>query len=65
MSETTQATPGQTIPTIYAWCTWHAAYSHGCRLVRIVEQGSNGGGGIFACTPCREKNGLVPVADVP
>ncbi|MFJ4829876.1 hypothetical protein ACIP79_08170 [Streptomyces sp. NPDC088747] len=50
----------------YAWCAWHKGVSDDTRLVRIVEQGSAfGGGGLFACRPCRNAYDLVPLADQP
>ncbi|GGN59895.1 hypothetical protein GCM10011579_024480 [Streptomyces albiflavescens] len=63
MAETTQAPPAGTIPSNYAWCSWHKDFSDTARLVRIHEAGSGPGGGTFACVPCREKHGLIPVAD--
>lgn len=65
MTEPTQDTPSPTIPQSLAWCSWHGGFDGTCRLVRIVEQGSGPGGGVFACTPCREQHGLTPVADQP
>ena len=63
MAEITQAPAAGTIPSSFAWCSWHKDFSRTCRLVRIDEQGSGSGGGQFACEPCRDKHGLTPVAD--
>ena len=57
--------PAPAVPQSYAWCSWHNQFSSTCRLVGIVEQGSGAGGGLFACSGCREAHGLVPVADQP
>jgi len=65
MADPTGGTPDETIPSSYAWCSWCAAFSGTARLVRIIEQGSGPGGGVFACRPCRSVHGLVPVADQP
>ncbi|NEA61378.1 hypothetical protein [Streptomyces sp. SID12488] len=60
-------TPSNSAPEhgSFAWCSWHNGYSDDARLVRMIEQGSGVGAGsnLFACTPCRETNGLAPVAD--
>lgn len=61
----TDSTPKAAPTSSYAWCSWHKAYSGSARLVRIIEQGSGPGAGLFACAPCRATNGLVPVADQP
>lgn len=65
MTEPTQDAPARTIPSSYAWCSWHDGFSGTARLVRIVEQGSGPGGGVFACARCRALHGLTPVADQP
>lgn len=52
-------------PDSYAWCSWHGDFTSTARLVVIHEAGSGPGGGTFACAPCRETHGLVPVADQP
>ena len=65
MSERTQNTPGTDTPRAFGWCSWHAGYSEGVRLVVVYEQGSGSGGHVFACGPCRKEHGLVPFADQP
>lgn len=47
----------------FAYCSWHKGYSDTTRLVKIIEQGSGPGAGLFACADCRKVNRLVPVAD--
>ncbi len=56
------------LPTVgassgYGWCAWHKGHARGVRLIQVQEQGSGSGGSCFACGPCREKHGLVPLAD--
>jgi hypothetical protein len=65
MQHSTQPDREPTIPSSYAWCSWCHTFSGTARLVRIIEQGSGPGGGVFACRPCRSVHGLVPVADQP
>lgn len=57
--------PQQKTGRSWAYCSWHDAYSDTARLVRIIEQGSGVGHGLFACETCRAVNGLTPVADLP
>jgi len=48
----------------FAYCPWHKGYSDTARLVQLEDQGSAfGARGLFACAPCRQVHGLVPVAD--
>jgi hypothetical protein len=72
MSDTTQVedaqetpTDDQETPTAYGWCSWHEDYSGGVRLIGAEEQGTGPGRNYFACGPCREENGLIPLADRP
>jgi hypothetical protein len=65
MPEPTQPTTPVNIPSSFAWCSWHHEFASTCRLVRIIEQGSGSGGGVFACAPCRDAHDLAPVADLP
>jgi hypothetical protein len=67
MAETTQADTFPGTPASYGWCAWHQKYARGVRLIRVEEAGSGPGtaGGKFACSPCREAHGLVPLADRP
>lgn len=50
-------------PVAYGWCSWHEGHAAGVRLITVHEQGSGPGGGIFACSPCRELHRLVMFAD--
>ncbi|MFI6343993.1 hypothetical protein [Streptomyces sp. NPDC050560] len=44
------------------WCTWCHTWAHGTGLVRIVEQGSTFGGGLYACADCRTAHRLTPLS---
>ncbi|MBC2867321.1 hypothetical protein [Streptomyces mexicanus] len=63
MSEPTQHETAPDSPRTIAWCSWHQGLSGTARLVRIIEQASGPGAGLYACAPCREAYRLVPVAD--
>lgn len=65
MKQGTDIAVAQATPTSWAWCAWHRGMSNTARLVRIIEQSSGPGAGLFACASCREVNDLVPVADQP
>jgi hypothetical protein len=54
-------------PRTIAYCNWHRGLSDTARLVRVpADQGSGRGApGLFACAPCREQHGLVPLEDRP
>ncbi|WP_413754778.1 hypothetical protein [Streptomyces sp. MMBL 11-3] len=54
-------------PVGYGFCAWHKEFTRGVRLVHVEEAGSgpNTAGSKFACTPCREKYGLIQFADRP
>lgn len=65
MAEGTQDTTAPNTPVAYGWCHWHQSHASGVRLVRAIEQGSGVGANFFACRPCREAYGLVPLADLP
>lgn len=44
------------------WCNWHRGPSDTAVLVRIIEQASGPGGGLYACAPCRQQHRLTPEA---
>lgn len=54
-------------PVGYGYCAWHRQFARGVRLIRVEEAGSGPGtmGNKFACPPCRQAYGLVPLADRP
>ncbi|MFE7108377.1 hypothetical protein ACFU98_47535 [Streptomyces sp. NPDC057575] len=43
------------------WCHWHKGPSGTAVLVDVIEQASGPGAGLYACAPCREQRGLVPL----
>lgn len=58
------ATPSNTTVHVpFGWCHWHKGPSGTAVLVTIIEQGSGPGAGLYACAPCREQRGLVPVEE--
>ncbi|NJP73283.1 hypothetical protein [Streptomyces sp. C1-2] len=63
MTEPTQTPRTPDTPRSYAYCSWHRGLSSSAVLVRIIEQPSGPGVGMYACAACREKHGLRPVAD--
>jgi hypothetical protein len=65
MAENRTPASAQHTPTGFGWCHWHQGHSEGVRLIHAVEQGSGPGYTTFACGPCRELHGLVPLADRP
>ncbi|MFD4527871.1 hypothetical protein ACFWP7_28855 [Streptomyces sp. NPDC058470] len=65
MAEPTQTASTTNTPSSFGYCAWHQAHCRGVRLIRVHEQGSGPGGGLFACRPCRESFDLVPFADQP
>lgn len=65
MAENRTPAPVQHTPASWGWCSWHSAFAAGVRLIQVHEQGSGSGGGTYACPPCRQKHGLVPLADQP
>ncbi len=47
------------------WCHWHKGPSGTAVLVQVIEQNSGPGAALYACAPCREQRGLVPIAEQP
>lgn len=64
MSESTDTTPTPAA-SAFGWCHWHKGASGTAALIRVIEQGSGPGAGLYACAPCREQRGLVPVDEQP
>ncbi|MFH9369104.1 hypothetical protein ACH4K8_25885 [Streptomyces anulatus] len=57
-------TPSNTAaPAPFGWCHWHKGPSGTAVMVDLVEQNSGPGAGLYACAPCREQRGLVPVIE--
>lgn len=67
MSQDAHADGSPTAPTTIAFCAWHGDIARDVRLIDVHEAGSgpNTAGSKFACEPCRERHGLVPLADRP
>lgn len=65
MAEPTQPTATEDTPTAFGWCAWHLGIATGVRLINIIEQGSGPGRTQFACPPCMDQHGLVPLTDRP
>lgn len=65
MDENTDTFPGA--PTAIAFCAWHGDVARDVRLIHVHEAGSGPGtaGGKFACPPCRDQYGLIPLTDRP
>jgi len=54
----TEQAPGQ-------WCHWHKGRSETAVLVDAIEKNSAPPHPLYACAPCREQRGLIPMADLP
>ncbi|WAZ26331.1 hypothetical protein STRCI_007895 [Streptomyces cinnabarinus] len=65
MAESTQSAGTANTPTAYGFCAWHKNFARGVRLVRVIEQGSGPGAGLYACPPCLGRHNLTPLADLP
>jgi hypothetical protein len=46
------------------WCDWHKGPSETAVLVDAIERNSAPPIPLYACAPCREQRGLVPLADL-
>lgn len=51
--------------TARGWCHWHVGPSQTAVLVDAIERPSAAPFSLYACAPCREQRGLVPLADRP
>ncbi|MFG2855719.1 hypothetical protein ACGFZ9_34465 [Streptomyces mirabilis] len=45
------------------WCHWHKGPSSTAVIVDAIERNSAPPIALWACAPCREQRGLVPLAD--
>ncbi|MFD7711245.1 hypothetical protein [Streptomyces sp. NPDC059786] len=65
--DTHAAAPSDRYDAVFGWCAWHGGHARGVRLIRVEEAGSGPctAGSLYACPPCREKHGLIPLADRP
>jgi hypothetical protein len=46
-----------------SWCHWHKGPSETAVVVDAIERNSAPPIPLWACAPCREQRGLVPLAD--
>lgn len=65
MTKPTQPATTEDSPTDYGFCSWHDRFADDVRLIGMVEQGTGPGSVQYACGPCREAHGLVPMEDRP
>lgn len=63
MIEPTHTPPHSTDQTRADWCHWHQGASETAVLVDAIERNSAPPTPLYACAPCREQRGLVPLAD--
>lgn len=47
------------------WCHWHGDVTDTGVLISAEESASTGPRPVYACTPCRVKHRLVPLAEKP
>ncbi|MVO86649.1 hypothetical protein GPA10_18265 [Streptomyces sp. p1417] len=47
------------------WCHYHKGPSATAVMVDFIERASAAPVGLYACAPCREQRGLVPVGRCP
>ncbi|MEU3792013.1 hypothetical protein AB0F07_19735 [Streptomyces fructofermentans] len=63
MSEPGHApTPGTDKDRPGGWCHWHEGPSGTALLVGAHERNSGPPFALYACAPCREQRGLIPLA---
>lgn len=60
-----QAAPTTTPTGLRRWCDWHKGPSGTAVIVDAIERNSAPPVALWACAPCREQRGLVPLADQP
>jgi hypothetical protein len=64
MAEPTHTPPRSTDQASGArWCNWHKGPSGTAVIVDAIERNSAPPIALWACAPCREQRGLVPLAD--
>ncbi|MFE5079977.1 hypothetical protein [Streptomyces mirabilis] len=64
MAEPTQTPPRSTDQApATRWCNWHKGPSETAVIVDAIERNSAPPIALWACAPCREQRGLVPLAD--
>ncbi|MEV8031374.1 hypothetical protein [Streptomyces sp. NPDC086182] len=63
MAEPTHAPAPSTEQAPDQWCHWHKGPSQTAVLVDAIEKNSAPPVPLYACAPCREQRGLIPLAD--
>jgi hypothetical protein len=64
VSEPTHTPPPSTDPPPdTGWCHWHEGPSETAVLVDAVEKNSAPPYPLYACAPCREQRGLIPLSE--
>ncbi|MEW2161463.1 hypothetical protein AB0912_00400 [Streptomyces sp. NPDC007084] len=65
MADDTQTDDSATTPRDRArWCDWHKGPSETAVLVDAIERNSAPPVALYACAPCREQRGLVPLSEL-
>jgi hypothetical protein len=64
MGKPTHASASRTEQAPVQWCHWHKGPSETAVLVDAIERNSAPPMPLYACAPCREQRGLVPLADL-
>ena len=65
MAEATQTEHTTATPRTHGWCHWHKGLGGDPRVIQVVESASGSGASLSACSSCRARRGLVPLADRP
>ncbi|MGW6262486.1 hypothetical protein [Streptomyces sp. NPDC055085] len=60
MPQPTQATSPRA--NTRSWCHWHEGPSQTALMVDTVERRGDSPLPLYACAPCREQRGLIPLA---
>ncbi|MGW3813430.1 hypothetical protein [Streptomyces sp. NPDC005046] len=64
MADHTHAPSTPASPTRPGWCHYHRGQSETAVLVDAIERNSAPPIALYACAPCREQRGLLPLADL-
>ncbi|MEW2161406.1 hypothetical protein AB0912_00115 [Streptomyces sp. NPDC007084] len=64
MPQPTQAAGPTDGPQAPTWCHWHKGPSGTAVLVDAIERNSAPPIALYACAPCREQRGLIPLSEL-
>lgn len=65
MAQPTQAaSTAESLDELHRWCHWHKGPSETAILVDAIERNSAPPIALYACAPCREQRGLIPLSDL-